>query len=132
MAVGVATPYSVRAETDEEICRRWGASPGTPAFFECRATLDRQRSGASPAQAAPAPVREVIGEGLALDICDKQARSSSRYPILNRATTRVAGDFEKRVYITYKIEKPGTSLAFANVECVLHGRRLIDTTPLGF
>ncbi len=120
-------PDSRRGEREDGRCREWGAEPGTAAYFECRATLDRERRdesrGTPPAQA---PEEEKIGDGLALSICEMHARAVASYPIKRLTSKFVFPGREPRATLSFSIDKPGSEYAYWNVECKFRGQRMID------
>lgn len=106
-------------DLDDARCREWGAAPGTKAYFECRATLERERArpGFGPPPAQPRPQQENVSDGMALAMCEAQARKVAPYPIERLASKFVFPGAEKRVSLSFKISKPGASLAWWNAEC---------------
>lgn len=113
-------------EDDDARCRSWGAAVGTQAYFECRSMLDRQREASgssSPGRAAP-PREANVSDGEALALCEQRARRSPPYPIERLASKNVFPGLEKRASLSFRINKPGTSLAFWNVDCKFRNGRM--------
>ncbi len=121
LALATLLPQTAAASSKEErMCAVAGFVPGTADFKQCVAVAKLNDGGAS----------ETIGNGLATQICDKHARKSLRYPVKNLQTSRVSGGQEKKVYISYSIDKSAENsnsvYAQQGVECVLRGRKLVD------
>lgn len=116
-------PYP-SADPDDAKCRSWGAMPGTQAYFECRATLDRDRGGQPPWRPDPTPWGpdkrprdQNVSDKDAISYCESRARMSAPYPIQKLASKLVVPGEEKRVGLSFQVIKPGAPVAFWNVEC---------------
>ncbi len=114
------------AQTDMDKCVAWGASPGTQAYFNCLAALDAQRNGPAPAAQAPVKPPPNVADGLASQLCIERAKASPPYPIERLATNNVSGSDPKSVSLSFKIQKPGSALAFWNVTCIFREGRMVD------
>lgn len=103
---------------DDARCRNFGAPPGTQQYFDCRMNLNNNRAQRS---VMPAPAEPNLPDGVAQMQCDRRARQVAPYPIERLASSNVFPGTEKRVSLSYKIYKPGSSLAFWNVDCKFAG-----------
>lgn len=120
-------PGGAQAQTDMERCVGWGAAPGTQAFYNCLAALESQRKGPAPAApAAPPPPRPNVADGLASQLCLERATARPPYPVERLASSNVSGNDPKTVSLSFKVQKPGASLAFWNVTCVFREGRMVD------
>ncbi|WP_245454188.1 hypothetical protein [Aquabacter cavernae] len=126
VALGLAVPGAAMAQTDMERCVAWGAQPGTQAFYNCLAALESQRAGPAPSAPAAPAKRPNVADGLATQLCVERASARPPYPIVRLATNTVSGNDPKSVSLSFKIEKPGASVAFWNVTCVFREGRMVD------
>lgn len=116
---------SASSKKPELMCIAAGFVPGTLDYDECLAVakLNQQKN-------------ETIGNGLALDICDNHARKKIKYPVKKLQTSRVSGSFEKKVHISYSIDKsaedPNITYSSVNMECILRGRELVDVAEVPY
>ena len=102
--VGVSGPALAQdAEAREDgLCRQWGALPGSPAYFECRATLARERGEQGP-RGAPVQPEQNVSDGMALSLCERHARGVAPYPIERLASSFVYPGREKRASLSFKV-----------------------------
>jgi hypothetical protein len=123
---GLSLPARAQSTSieDDARCLSWGAQRGTHAYYECRATLDKERGGSAPA--AVRPQEAEISDSMALSQCERQARQATRYPIERLASSFVFPGKEKRASLSFKVRKPGASVAFWNVDCKFTGGRMVD------
>ena len=125
--LGLMAPGAALAQTDMERCVGWGAAPGTQAFYNCLAALESQRAGPAPvAPAAPPKPRPNVADGLATQLCVERATARPPYPVERLATNYVSGNDPKSVSLSFKVQKPGASIAFWNVTCVFREGRMVD------
>lgn len=125
---------------EELVCKNSGLTQGTADFSRCVSITriaegfvgimetDKNR-GTSQAEQARKE-RDTIGNGLATQICDKYARESTRYPIKRLQNSKVTGDYEKTVTISYSIDRtaedPNVIYSVLEAECKLRGRQIVD------
>ncbi len=129
VVVAVATllaPGAAMAQTDPERCVAWGAAPGTQAFYNCLSALEAQRGGPAPVAPAAPQKRPNVADGLATQLCMERATTRPPYAIERLATNYVSGSDPKTVSLSFKVQKPGASVAFWNVTCVFREGRMVD------
>lgn len=132
---GPSSPPEPRLSPEEQVCRNSGLIQGTSDFDRC-VSITRIAEGfvgimeTDKNRHTGDRERDTIGDGLATQICDKHARESIRYPIKQKQSSRVSGDYEKTVNIDYSIdrtaENPAIIYSVLQVECKLRGRQLVD------
>ncbi|MCA1242521.1 hypothetical protein LC092_08735 [Stappia stellulata] len=111
------------------LCEAAGFTPGSADYRQCRAIAELETS-IRDEEKAERVARETIGDGLAIEICERFSRRQIRYPIVRRASARASGDYEKTVELSFKIDKsaedPQSISAFTYVTCELRGREVVD------
>jgi hypothetical protein len=122
--VAVSIPGAAMAQTEMERCVAWGAAPGTQAFYNCLAALEAQRGGPAPAQ--PPKPQPNVTDGLATQLCLERATARPPYPIIRLSSSNVSGSDPKTVSLSFKVDKPGSSLAFWNATCKFREGRMVD------
>ncbi|MBL6432001.1 MAG: hypothetical protein HPM95_16130 [Alphaproteobacteria bacterium] len=69
------------------LCEAAGFTPGSADYRQCRAIAELETS-IRDEEKAERVARETIGDGLAIEICERFSRRQIRYPIVRRASAR--------------------------------------------
>lgn len=123
-----------RADEDDRRCQEYGAVPGTRAYFDCRASLDEARSRRqtyepppSSYRPPPPPPPQNVTVAFAKMECMRLAKMSVTDPILKTVQwDAFSTGIDVLGKVSFSINKPGTQIAFFNVECRWRDGRMID------